>query len=105
MSLKIGNKNVESIKYNGHRVIEGKLNGEIVFQFEGTPYMSFEINADSFRVPFWNGNYGNNLSNLVILWGDGESTTITDGNITKEDCMHSYQTSGNYTIYIYSYNH
>lgn len=104
MSLKIGNKNVESIKYNGHRVIEGKLNGEIVFQFEGTPYMSFEINADSFRVPFWNGNYGNNLSNLVILWGDGESTTITDGNITKEDCMHSYQTSGSYTIYIYSYN-
>ena len=45
MSLKLNNLNIEGMKFGGHKVIGGMLNGQNLFTFEGTPYMSFRINT------------------------------------------------------------
>lgn len=104
MSVMFNGEQINGITLNGHKIVEGRLNGQVLFKFEGTPYMSFEINASSFKIPFWNANYGSYLPRIVILWGDGTSTTISDGNITGDNCSHTYPEEGTYTIQIYSYN-
>lgn len=107
MSVMIQGNKIESMKLNGHRVVEGMLNGQILFKYEETPYMSFQIQTadnDTFKVPFAYGNYSTFLPNISIVWGDGNLTAITDGNITETLCTHKYTKAGLYDVFIYSYN-
>ena len=72
MSLKLNNLNIEGMKFGGHKVIGGMLNGQNLFTFEGTPYMSFRINTsltmnNNFTIPFVFDNYGSNLSNTLFI--------------------------------------
>ena len=105
MALRIGNREITEMSLNGHKVIEGRLNGNVLFKFEGTTYMSFQISlssASSFTIPLATGNFGSHIPNLTILWGDNNTTTITDGNITSDLLTHNYTNSGQFDIYIYS---
>lgn len=107
MSVMFNGQQITGMKLNGHKIVEGKLNGQTLFKFEGTPYMSFQIKTGDdkkFIVPFIYGNYGDNLTNVSIVWGDGSLTTIEDGNVTKALCTHTYAESGTYDILVYSYN-
>ena len=74
MSIMFSQNKINSMKLNGHKIVEGKLNGKVEFKFEGTPYMSLKIKVDNdhrFVIPFINGDYKDNLTNISILWGDG----------------------------------
>lgn len=107
MSIMFNGQQITGMELNGHKIVEGKLNGQTLFKFKGTPYMSFQIKTGDdkkFIIPFLSGNYGNNLTNISIVWGDGSLTAIEDGNITKTLCTHTYAESGTYDILVYSYN-
>lgn len=107
MSIMFSQNKINSMKLNGHKIVEGKLNGQVVFKFEGTPYMSLKIKVDNdhrFAIPFINGDYKDNLTNISILWGDGTQTIIDNGNVSPNSCFHEYASSGTYDILIYSYD-
>ena len=107
MSVMFNGKQITGMELNGHRIVEGKLNGQTLFKFEGTPYMSFQIQTKDDKkmvVPLKYGDYGDNLTNISIVWGDGSITVIEDGVITLDLCTHTYETAGIYDIFIYSYN-
>ena len=112
MALRIGNREITEMSLNGHKVIEGRLNGNVLFKFEGTTYMSYQIDTSQapelfpkqIAIPFRVGEYGSNLATITILWGDGNTTTINNGSITTENIVHTYENDGIYDIYIYSSN-
>ena len=112
MALKIGNREITEMSLNGHKVIEGRLNGNVLFKFEGTTYMSYQVDTSQtpelfpkqIAIPFRVGEYGSNLETITILWGDGNTTTINNGSITTGDIVHTYNEDGIYDIYIYSSN-
>lgn len=112
MALRIGNREITEMSLNGHKVIEGRLNGNVLFKFEGTTYMSYQVDTSQapelfpkqIAIPFRVGEYGSNLETITILWGDGNTTTINNGSITTENIVHTYDNDGIYDIYIYSSN-
>lgn len=112
MSVMFNGKQITGMMLNGHKIVEGKLNNQTLFKFEGTPYMSFQMDtnqaSETFQrqvaVPFKVGEYGNNLGTITILWGDGNKSVINNGSVTSDSVVHTYQNNGIYDIYIYSEN-
>lgn len=76
-------------RYNGLNLIEGKLNGEIVFS--SGKYFSFTITitADSL---IWNFPSLIFDGDFIVVWGDGTTTT--------NELSHTYATEGTYIIKI-----
>lgn len=56
-----------------------------------------------FTIPFILGSYLDlKTQPLLIHWGDGDITSIEDGDISAEKCTHQYEVEGEYTISITS---
>nr|DAK84736.1 MAG TPA: hypothetical protein [Caudoviricetes sp.] len=82
-------------------------NYSIIPKTWGGPYvensMVWTINSGTGYLPFSPGTY-QDIGNLTVDWGDGNSTTINNKIITDDNRKHTYATSGNYSITLVSNN-